>query len=163
MQTIIRKNTYTKFLELINRYSLFLILLFGLLINLDQLQIFRNYAIDEVTMADTSYSIFMNSPVPASKSWSHIFQTQKTIDFQYTPLYFYVAGFFMKLVGFSPLAIGTLHLFARLAALIALYFFLYRSGLTKIVALLIGLCWASFLNSTSIHLDQMIWLLYLFC
>ncbi len=121
-----------------------LALVFCLLVNVNELQLYRSYALDEATIADTAASIAQGGALPTGVYWSHIFRAQTNINFHYPPLYFYVAGWVMKLVGITPLALGLLHVLLRLATVAALFLFLRYSGLNRWLALLAGVCWAAF-------------------
>lgn len=130
----------------LGKFALPIILIYCFLINIGLFQVYRGYAVDENSMIDSSYSIFLGNPVPLSTSWSHIFPSEGIIEFYYPPLYFYFLAAFIKLFGFATTVPVFLHLVFRFASLIVLFAFLRRKKLPPLIIIILGLWWASFVR-----------------
>ena len=87
-----------------SKFAFPIVLLFTIIFNLTLLQTYRSIPADEVNNAESAFSVYSGSVVPKFDMWSHIFPEAAVINFNYPPLYFYALGFWMKIVGFSPLA-----------------------------------------------------------
>lgn len=108
---------------------------------------FRRILVDEWVIADSAYALLAGTGwVPPLPGWSLIVPEFSTINFHYTPGYFYLLAGGFGLLGFSPLTTGLLHLVLRLLHAGAFFAVGRRLGLPARWCALLTVVWAAFVQ-----------------
>lgn len=108
---------------------------------------FRRILVDEWVIADSAYALLTGTSwVPPLPGWSLIVPEFSTINFHYTPGYFYLLAGGFGLLGFSPLTTGLLHFALRLLHAGAFFAVGRRLGLPARWCALLTVVWAAFVQ-----------------
>lgn len=102
----------------------------------------RHIPYDEILCADSSSTILRAPYLPKLRYWSHVVPEFGTINFYYTPLYFYILAIFMRLFGIKPLSAGLLHVLLRLMSTGVVFAAGYQMGIPGWINGLLALVWA---------------------
>ncbi len=105
---------------------------------------FRVADADEMLLVDASYGMASgDSPVPAGPIWSHVLPETGRYFAAYPPLYLYAQSTALSVLGFSPIAVGLLHVVFRLIGA-TLVWLICRKLQSGFVALVFAAIWATF-------------------
>jgi hypothetical protein len=129
----------------IGRTLFILIMVYIVAIQIPLLSPYRNGSADEIQIVDASWSVASGrSWVPASPLWSHIIPETGTFFAAYTPLYLYLLAFTLRILGWSLVAVGILHLVLRLAAASLYYSICRKMGNQPVVSIAFTALWATY-------------------
>jgi hypothetical protein len=129
----------------VQRLGLILAVIYIVCIQIPLLSPFRPIPLDEVFIVDSAYTLASGvSPVPASVIWSHIIPEFGTINFYYTPLYFYLLAASLKMLGLSAVSVGLLHLLLRMLASGLFFLICRKTGISTLLSAAFTSVWATF-------------------
>ena len=131
--------------ERMRHLGLALVIVYLVGIQLPLLSPFRPVSGDEYFIADSAYTLASRqSLVPAGQAWSHIMPEFSTINFNYTPAYFYLLAWTFQVLGLSPESTGVLHLILRFLASGVFFLVARRAGCSTPVSGVLAMIWATF-------------------